>query len=77
MLAFRRCSINCPINVDEKRLVEYFCLSLLNNLEKISDSEVKAYAAEFLSRNNLQQIIRREICFGLIPKTLQRKSKYD
>ena len=41
--------------------------------EKVSDEETKNRAAEFLNRKDLRQIIRREICFGLIPKTLTRE----
>ena len=41
--------------------------------EKVPDEETKNRAAEFLNRKDLRQIIRREICFGLIPKTLTRE----
>ena len=42
-------------------------------LETVTDAEIKNQATEFLHRKDLCQIIRREICFGLIPKTLKGK----
>ena len=41
--------------------------------DKVSDEEAKERATEFLNRKDLYQIIRREICFGLVPKTLTRE----
>ena len=35
---------------------------------------MRKHAAEFLKRKDLHQIVRRELCFGLIPKTLRRKN---
>ena len=40
-----------------------------NNCFDQSRSEVDS----FLDRRDLTRVIRREICFGLVPKTLQRK----
>ena len=41
--------------------------------DKVPDEETKNRAAEFLNRKDLYQIIRREISFGLVPKTLTGK----
>ena len=46
---------------------------LIKNLGTVSDTEIKNRATKFLQQKNLYQIVRREICFGLIPKTLKRK----
>ena len=40
-------------------------------LDRISNTDVRGRTIELLKRKDLHQIIRREICFGLIPKTLQ------
>ena len=47
--------------------------SLISFSDQVSDEEIKNRAADFLNRKDLRQIIRREICFGLIPKTLTRE----
>ena len=44
-------------------------------LVNVSSTETRNLAIEFLQRKKLYQIVRREICFGLIPKTLKRKLK--
>ena len=46
------------------------------HLEKVSNTETRNRATEMLKRKDLYQIVRREICFGLIPKTLKRKLKH-
>ena len=46
---------------------------MFNFLAEISDDQIKTEAEKFLRQKGLSRIIRREICFGLIPKTLKRK----
>ena len=52
--------------LDMLRLFESVFNKLLKN---IPDRK----AEKFLNQQDLTRIIRREICFGLIPKTLKRK----
>ena len=72
MLALRRRQIHCEINVDETRF-DFQLGNISNNLGNVSDTEKRNQATKFLQRKDLCQIVRREICFGLIPKTLKRK----
>ena len=74
MLALRRRQIHCEINVDETRF-DFQLGNISNNLGNVSDTEKRNQATKFLQRKDLYQIVRREICFGLIPKTLKRKLK--
>ena len=57
--------------------IRFFFVMLIQSLisfsDQVSDEEIKNRAADFLNRKDLRQIIRREICFGLIPKTLTRE----
>ena len=43
---------------------------------QVSNAEIKKRGEKFLERKDLCRIIRREILFGLIPKTLKRKLEY-
>ena len=40
---------------------------------EITDPDLKREAKKFLNRKDLRQKIRRELCFGLFPKTLRSK----
>ena len=75
MLAVCTSQITRTFNVDAKR---YFLQvdSDSTVLETITNTGIKSLATEFLSRKDLYQIVRREICFGLIPKTLKRKLEF-
>ena len=80
MLAIRRRKIHCEFDVDAKRSVLRIMSSIetieCNFLEKVSNSELQKCAEEFLKREDLYQIVRREILFGLVPKTFKRKSQF-
>ena len=39
----------------------------------INDADIKQIAEDFLNRKDLRQKIRRELLFGLFPKTLNGK----
>ena len=40
-------------------------------LEEVTDADLKHAATEFLNRKDLRQKTRRELLFGLFPKTLR------
>ena len=41
--------------------------------EKVTDADLKQEATEFLNRPDLRQKLRRQLLFGLFPKTLTSK----
>ena len=73
MLAIRHCFVTREFNVDEKRFIFFSNQILTIYSEKVTNEEANNRATKFLNRKDLCQIIRREICFGLVPKTLTGK----
>ena len=47
---------------------------LSNFLARVTNIIVKHDTSLFLKKRDINQVIRRELCFGLIPKTLKRKT---
>ena len=76
MLAFCCGQIDYQVNVDEIRFDVQLVTRTTNRKYSVTvpTTEIRKRVIELLKRKDLYQIIRREICFGLIPKTLKRKS---
>ena len=56
----------------ERFVLTYEFISEISDIN--TSEEIEERAIEFLNRNNVHQVIRREILFGLIPKTLAVKT---
>ena len=49
---------------------EYFVNFLITFKESLRPGDMKNKALKFVQRGNLHQVLRKEILFGLIPKTM-------